>query len=170
MELKMAGAAAVVFSCGWFGIRVSYELKAEERLFRNTINCLNYMESELKYHVIALPELCRRTADHVGGRLGKTLEKFATEMELRNAPDAASCMSFVLSREEAYSAKFRRLLNAFGHCLGVFDLEGQLAGIGEVREMCSRELQELESINKEKLRGYRTIGFCMGAALAILLI
>ena len=57
-----------------------------------------------------------------------------------------------------------------GHSLGRFDLDGQLADLEIVRQMCIRDLQGLSSNKGDCLKTYQILGFSAGAALIILLI
>ena len=66
--------------------------------------------------------------------------------------------------------RLRRMLLLLGHSLGRFDLSGQLKGLASVRERCGQELQALRSDRDSRLRSFRVLGLCAGAALVILLI
>ena len=62
------------------------------------------------------------------------------------------------------------MLLLLGSSLGRFDLAGQLKGLSAVKGQCALELQELRTDREPRLRSYRVLGLCAGAALVILLI
>ena len=62
----------------------------------------------------------------------------------------------------------RRLLRQLGKTLGRFDLEGQLQGLQAVCAACLEARDSLQKDRDTRLRSYRTLGLCAGAALAIL--
>ena len=57
-----------------------------------------------------------------------------------------------------------------GRSLDRFDLAGQLKGIAATRSACRREVGALLENRDLRLRSYKTLGLCAGAALAVLLI
>jgi hypothetical protein len=61
-------------------------------------------------------------------------------------------------------------LQRLGTSLGHFDLEGQLQGIEQVRQLCKGHLENLERSQDTRIRNYQTLSICAGAALAIILI
>ena len=75
-----------------------------------------------------------------------------------------------MDRQPGIPGRLRRLIYQLGKSLGRFDLPGQLKGIAAAKESCKRELRELERNREQRLRSYRTLGLCAGAALAVLLI
>ena len=66
--------------------------------------------------------------------------------------------------------RLHRLLLQLGHSLGRFDLSGQLSELTALREQCDEEIRELRLDRSERLKSYRVLGLCAGAALVILLI
>ena len=126
------------------------------------------MQCELQYRLTPLPELCRQAGQASGGAIREVLEGLASELEWQTAPDAASCMATVLGRSCTLSGRCRRLLNQMGKTLGRFDLEGQLNGLQAVCTACVEASERLQRDRDVRLRSYRTLGLCAGAALAIL--
>ena len=58
----------------------------------------------------------------------------------------------------------------FGKTLGRFDIEGQVQSLEYSIEECNRKLAEMDCNKEMKLRNYKTLGLCAGAALAILFV
>ena len=72
------------------------------------------------------------------------------------------------SRQHTLSC--RSLLSQLGKSLGQLDLAGQLRGLAAAQEACRKELERVEAEKAGRLRCYRALGLCAGAALAILLL
>lgn len=170
MHMKIIGAILVVGACGGFGFSLAHESKREERLLLQILQILDYMQNELQYHLTPLSELCRGAGKESGGELRRILVRMARELEAQLAPDAASCMEKALCAESTLPRQTRKIMKQLGKSLGRFDLPGQLNGLEGVRKMCKRELKALEWNRDDRLRSYRTLGLCAGAALAILLV
>ena len=160
----------VIGGCGGFGFSVAGEAMRQERQLRQLLETLDFMESELRYRLTALPELFQLCALRTNGCLKRLFLDFAGELDAHSAPDVEQCLRTSLDRQPGLPARLRRRIWQLGKTLGRFDLAGQLRGIDSAREGCRRELRELERNRQQRLRSYRTLGLCAGAALAILLL
>lgn len=170
MNYKWIGAILIVLSCGGFGICLASGHRREETALRQLVSALDYMECELQFRLTPLPDLCRQAGSEGKGVVREVLLKLASELEAQVAPDVASCMRTALSSAGDVPARTKDALTMMGQSLGRFDLPGQLKGLDAVRSSCRRELEELTNNRDVRLRSYQTLGFCAGAALAILFI
>ena len=170
MSLKIIGAVLIIATCGGVGISMAATHRRDEKGLRSLIGALNLMECELQFRLTALPELCRNSASAQKGEVGQVLDRLAMELDGQVAPDVETCMEAAIGEFPKLSPRMRRNLQNLGHSLGKFDLNGQLKGLAEVRSQCALELNEMSTGREIRLRGYQTLGFCVGAALAILFI
>lgn len=170
MNFKWIGAIFIILSCGGFGICLASAHRKEEASLRQLVSALDYMECELQFRLTPLPDLCRLAGNECKGNVGKVLLKLASELEAQVAPDVASCVRSALSAGGEIPTRTREALELMGQSLGRFDLQGQLKGLEAVRASCRRELEALTNNRDVRLRSYQTLGFCAGAALAILFI
>ena len=170
MTVKLIGAILIIAACGAFGYMIAASHKREERTLKNLICALDYMECELQFRMTALPELCRQTASETSGILAKVFTMLANELENQICPDVKSCMAAVLSKTKDIPSQTMESLHLLGHCLGRFDLQGQLKGLESVRQECRIKLNKLMGNSEVRTRSYQTLGLCAGAALAVLLI
>lgn len=168
MTYKWIGAALVIAGCGGFGFSLATGQKREEDALRQLIRVLRFMKWELQFRMTPLPELCRQAAGEARGQVRDVILYLATELEKQEQVDAAACMKAALIRSCDLPRSTKRLLMQLGRCLGRFDLAGQLEGLDSVRSACKAELRELANNRDARLRSYRTLGLCAGAALAIL--
>lgn len=170
MSYKWIGAVLIVGSCGGFGISLAVQRKREEAMLAQLCGILDNMLWELPFQLTPLPELLRHTAGKYRGNLGTLLLELAEQLDRQVLPDVLSCMEAVLSDTVLHFPLLKQLLLQLGKSLGRFDLSGQLKGLSALREQCGQELQVLRSDRDTRLRSYRILGLCVGAALVILLV
>lgn len=169
MQYKFLGAALVVAGCGFFGILLAVNCRRETEMLRSLCSALTFMCCELGARMTPLPELCRCAGGHCDGGVRKTFLAIAEELDAQVAPDATCCVTAAVNRCPELPRRCRETFLKVGKMLGRFDLQGQMDALESARQECERERKELEDNQKQRLRTYKTLGFCAGAALAILL-
>ena len=169
MSVKWFGAILIVLACGGCGFSMAASHLTQERTVRALIAALEFMESDLRYRLTPLPELCNCAGNMIRGQIGDVFLKVSQRLQQQTAPDVAVCMAAAVADSELDGAVRKHLLT-LGETLGRFDLDGQLRGIEAVQSECRRTLEKLYNHRESRLRSYQTLGLCAGAALAILLI
>lgn len=170
MTAKWMGAAFIIFGCGGFGFSLAAGKRKEERILKQLIRILNYLECELQYHLTPLPQLCRQAGKEAGGTVRAVFLQMAEELDAKTFPDAASCMESALFFNVDIPYYIREIFYQLGRMLGYFDLPGQIKSLHAIQETCEWELCRLRKNRDERLRSYQTLGLCAGAALVILFI
>lgn len=168
MELKWIGAVLILVGCGGFGFSVASSTKRETHMLQDLLNALRMMESELQYKLTPLPELCRQAGKCSAGSVQEVFLNLARELDWQLMPDVGSCMAEAIEKSHTLPKSVRKLFSQLGTCLGRFDLSGQLNQLEYVRTACEKELSAFASNQEIRLRNYRTLGLCTGAALAVL--
>lgn len=168
MTIKWIGAAFILFGCGGWGFLLASAYHHQESTLRALYQVLQAMQWELQYRLTPLPELCRMAAKEAPGELGNLFRDLGRELDWNSQPDAAGCMGAALQRHPNLPPKVKGLLRQLGRTLGRFDLEGQIQGMESVRRECDTILAGLHQDKELRLRSYRTLGLCAGAALVIL--
>lgn len=168
MNIKLIGAVLIIAGCGGVGFSMASAHRREENALRQLVATLDYMGCELQYHLLPLPELCRRVAGESAGPVRQVIENLACELENQIAPDAAACMTAALAKTPKLPHRLKKNLAELGVSLGRFDLPGQLKGLEAARLSCRQDLEELSRDRDVRLRSYQTLGLCAGCALAIL--
>ena len=168
--MRLIGAALVFLGCGYFGFSIATTHKKEEKMLRQIISAINYMECEMQYRLTPLPRLLEQTAKEIGGIVGAVFGALASELENQISPEVSCCMETVLRKQKDIPHYGQDALSMLGTCLGRFDLQGQLKELEAVQALCQRQLKLLETDRDTRLRSYQTLGLCAGAALAILLL
>ena len=168
MTWKLIGSVFVIISCAGFGFITASEHYREVKSLKNLVDCLNYMEWELKYRMTHLPDLCNDITNQFGGIIKSIFKDLAESFDMQSEPDAQHCMERILSNRKDVPSYTKTALYYLGRSLGKFDLEGQIKGIHSVRVECVRNLEHLQNNQAVRIRSYKTLGLCAGAAIAIL--
>lgn len=170
MTIKLIGAILIIVSCAGMGFSMAASQIKAERSLEQLILATEWMTNELQHHMSPLPDLCRQAAIQVHGRLRTILITLADELDRQEHSDAHACMSVALENEKDLPESAAKHLHRLGQSIGRFDLAGQLSGLESVRQSAQRELDGLRANMDTRIRSYRTLGICAGAALAILFI
>lgn len=168
MSIKLIGAIMIAAGGAGIGASMASAHRREEAALNQLAAAMSYMRSELEYHLLPLPELCRRTAGASSGVVATVFNALAEELESQLAPDAGCCMYAALAKVPGLPRRLRKHLSGLGISLGRFDLKGQLNGLDAVCDACRRDMEEMALNRDQRLRGYQTLGLCAGCGLAIL--
>ena len=170
MTIKLLGAVCVILGCGGFGFMIAANARKEMFALRQLIAALDFMECELNYRMTPLPQLCRLTSAVTNGCIQKAFICLAEELELQTEGNVNKCISSTVRRCPDIPRYTAQRLTELGHSLGKFDLNGQLKCFQAVNAENIRLLDRLSNDHDTRLRSYKTLGLCAGAALVILFI
>lgn len=168
MSVKLYGAAMIIAACGGVGCFRASAYKKEEQILGDLIVTTETMILELRYCSTPLPELCRSAASNDYGPVGQVLRDLADRLEENNAPCVSDCMSMSIEHVSRIPDSIRSRLELLGQSLGRFDLEGQIQGLEHFLESCRNRAKTMANDSEQRIRSFRTLGFCAGSALAIL--
>lgn len=170
MNYKLIGALLIISSCGCCGFLSAAYHASDIRMFENLIHALDFMVCELQYRATPLPQLCRQAGGQCSGKIGKVFIALSDELESQISPDVGICMSSVICRFEGFNRSLSSVLLELGNQLGCFDLPGQIRVLEHCRDQSAAKLKQLNENKESRLRSYRTLGLCAGAAIAILFV
>lgn len=170
MNLKWIGAILIILASGGTGFSLASAHRQKEIQLRQLLSALDYMQCELQYRMIPLPDLCRQTGSQSQGWIQKLFLVLAAELEDQIAPDVQCCIRDATAKLPGLPDIIAEPVRILGDTLGRFDLEGQIKGLEAGRQACRRNLETLTTNREERLRSYQTLGLCAGAAIAILLL
>ena len=170
MIVKLIGAIGIMAACGGYGFYVAHRYMNQLRLLKRFLHILNRMEWELQYRRKPLPELCRYISSEERGAFRELFIRFAVELDNQIQPDAQHCMFSAIEAVSHLPDIIKTLLGELGDELGRYDLKCQVEGIGCVRKSVLEYIKEFENDKDKRVRGYKTLGLCAGAALVILFV
>ncbi len=166
---KWLGACLIIAGCGGVGFSIASNYRKKEKLLRQLIRILQFMERELQFRLTPLPELCRQAAKEVEGSLGLLFQDLANQLNRQVSPEVSVCMEYALKTCPDIPPLLRKHLLYLGRTLGRFDLSGQIQGIRAAKTACRESIQYLDHDRENRLRSYQTLGICAGSALVVLL-
>ena len=169
MYIKLTGAILIILGCGGYGVLMAVNHRRETAALHQLANAMERMICELEYRLTPLPELCRFGAEQTKGSVRQFFLALADAMDEQVSPDVGVCTVAVLKEISSLPSHSAAHLQALGQTLGRFDLSGQLTAFERCKQSCMMQLEVMEHQQAQRLRSYQTLGFCTGAALAILL-
>lgn len=167
---KLLGAALTLVGCAGIGFCLCQEDRRTYQETQRMIKALQWMLWELNYRMSPLRELCLGGAEHSGGMVGKTLTLLAQELDRQMVPDVSVCMETVLQVVGGMPRNVAGYFTDLGAGFGKFDLQGQAEALEATLERCKTDLLQQERNRGLRLRNYRALSLCAGAALIILLL
>ena len=170
MLIKGIGAICVILGCGAIGFQIAANYIKEERALRQLISVLDFMTCELQYRLTALPDLCRMCSAESKGCVSKVFHFLYEELTAQVSPDVGSCMTAALVKVKDLPPTTAEMLNLLGSTLGRFDFSGQVRLLESVRIQSRERLEQILVHKDVRVRSYKTLGLCAGAAMAILFI
>ncbi len=168
--IRWIGAAMILLAGGGYGYVTARQYRCEEKALEELRQLLMYLSSELQCRLTPLPQLLAEAAKQGKGVISRVFLQLQQALDEQLLPDAEICMVHAVEHTPALPENAKDRLLYLGKQLGKFDLDGQLAGLDAVKQMCERDLAGLRSEREAKLRSNQVLGLCAGAALVILLI
>ena len=170
MTVKAIGTVLIITGCSAAGFSIAQSSRKEIQLLHEIKKALSNMENTLQYDLRPLPELCRHTASVVSGPVRDIFQNLSRELDWQFAPDVYSCMCEAIRKSRPLPARVKPYFIRLGKTLGQFDIPGQIKELDALQQLCQSDLTSLQENLDTRLRSYRTLGVCAGAALAILFI
>lgn len=169
--MKVLGAVLICVCCGWFGFSLSSAHKREERNLKQLIASLEYMQCEIQYRLLTLPELCLQASSVCEkGPVRDFWVAFKQELDQQLTAEVQPCLLAALDHTPQMTGITRECLLSIGKDLGIFDMDGQISALESSEIYCKERLENHCAGKDEQRRSYQTLGICAGAALVIILI
>lgn len=168
--LKLIGSVLIIFGAGGFGISKAVRFYRQIRQLNELLHGLELLKCEMNYTLLPVKELCKITAQRVGGTAGKLFSSYSDFL----SKDLSRAKAIQAAMEQTHGLCISNdvqmaLLELFGN-LGRYDLDGENRLLDMTQRRIKNTLKQLESEKKPLVKGYAALGICTGIALAILLI
>lgn len=137
---------------------------------KQLISAMTFMECELTYRMTPLPQLCRLAGAITSGSIKRVFLYLASELEQHCNRSIDLCIHGAIVKCPDLPKLSKLRIEELGKSLGMFDLDGQVKCIKAINAENQRLLKEMTYDHKVRLRSYKTLGLCAGAALVILFI
>ena len=136
MIIRLIGAGCIVAGSGILGIMYTLEHYRTVRMIRQLISAIEYMERELRYRQLPVPELLLNTADYCGGIIKPLFTRLSERICSWQDCDIAASMNTILQSFKTFPEVVAELCRGLGKCMGHFDLRGQLEGFDGMLSEC----------------------------------
>lgn len=167
---KLIGSVLIIAGCAGFGFTAAASHIREELAMGQFIRAISFMKSRLSTQLTPLPELCDLAGHACGSAVGNVLIRFSGLLQETVSENLSRVMMLALKQSQPLPPNTRVMLENLADRLGKFDLEGQLRELDAQLQEAQRILQLLQTDRTNRLRSYRTLGICAGAAIVILFI
>ena len=167
---KILGSLLIVIGAGGFGIGKAVRFYRQIRQLNELLRSLELLKCEMNYTLLPVKELCKLTAERVGGTAGSLLNHYADYL----SEDYTRAKAIQAAMEKTSSLCIPNdvqmaLLELFGN-LGRYDLDGENRLLVMTQKRLKATLEQCETEKKPLAKGYAALGICTGIALAILLV
>lgn len=168
--IKIIGSLFIIFGAGGFGIGKAARFHRQIRQLNELLRALELLKCEMNYTLLPVQELCKMTAERVGGTAGSLLYHYADYL----SKDFTRAKAIQAAIEHTNGLCIPNdiqmaLLELFGN-LGRYDLDGENRLLVMTQNRLKNTLMQCEAEKKPLVKGYAALGICTGIALAILLI
>lgn len=166
LVIKIIGAVLIVCASFYVGCSLSKKLFKRRDFFKNFITFLSSLETRIRYDSYDIFTLVSVCAD------GDNLSYFKFEEQAFSVPFSTEWNKKVeqLPKSVSLTKSDKQLLCDFGSELGKTDVEGQLKHIALYKAIFSKQLTNAEDAIIQKSKLYKTMGFFVGTAAALMMI
>ncbi|MCI6729756.1 MAG: stage III sporulation protein AB [Candidatus Faecousia sp.] len=168
--IRWIGAIFVVGACGACGFSMAASYRLLEQSLRQLQSALELMQCQMSYRLTELPELCGILSTACTGVVGRVFRALGQELQKGECDAVSGCMTLVLARTPDLPEPCREIFRQMGKSLGQLDLSGQLSSLAALNETVKRHLDRVSAEKAGRIRCYRALSLCGGAALALLLL
>lgn len=170
MTIRLIGAVMILSGSGVLGYLMSSAYRREIKLLCQFLELLDAVECELQYRQEPLPAIFDRISKNRSEEVFILFSALADELRSQIQPDVQSCLYSVMSKHSNLPCSLAGLVNKFGRTLGQYSAKGQLLELEAVRQEAKHLKEHLETEQKVKIKNYRALSICAGAAVVIILI
>lgn len=167
--IKIIGSVCIISGCAAMGFSIALTHKRNAYILQQLLLALEFMLCELPERMPPLPILSRDTAQHTSGKIRQIFAELSEILDLQEYANTEQCMNTIVDRHTLPESAKLNLLR-LGQSLGRFDIPGQVSGLISIKQSVERELNAILTNMEVRIRSYKTLGICAGAALAILFI
>lgn len=170
MIIRWFGAFCIVAGSGCIGLVYNLQQRSNIRILEQLTDVIRYMEQDLRYRQLPLPDLLQNAMCQCDGVTLKVLTAYYHMLHRQATVDTEEGMKKILAEYQGISAQVREGFIKFARCIGQFDIAGQLITFANIREELTEAIKHMTKDHAAKKRSRQTLALCAGAAIAILLI
>lgn len=163
--IKLIGCALLVGATTLFGFFKANSLYKRKIFINDFLVFLDSLATNIRYNSDELSVILSQSEDSFGKLIyGSYTEQKGSFFEKWKKAVISVCDGSFLKHED------KQLFCSFGEKLGVTDVEGQLKHIELYKGLAKAHLDDCQKDITEKSRLYKTMGFFVGTAAALVII
>lgn len=168
--LNIVGAVLVIGASAGFGIGTAMGYYRKVRQLREFCRSLEILKCEMNYTLAPVGQLCRVTAQRVGGTAGAYFSAYGEGVEAGLSRGGAAQRA--IEKTKALTLPNDALMCLLELCgdLGRYELPGENRLIDLTLQRLRGALERYEGEKRPMVRGYVLLSICTGIALTILMI
>lgn len=170
MILRIMGAVLILSGSGIFGFMLAAAYRKEITALSELLEILNTIECDLQYKISSLPVILKNLSCSKKGVVYNFCKNLSQELDTQIQPSVYHCVQATLEKSENIPNNTRKLLEKLGHSLGNFDVDGQILELHALKKESELLKEKLLAEQENKLRSYKTLALCAGAAIVIIFI
>ncbi len=163
--IKIIGCALLVGATTLFGFVKAHRLYRRKDFIKEFLVFLDWLATNIRYSNDELTVILSHSEDAFGRMIYNSYKE-------QNGSFFERWKRSVINASDGYFLKHedKQLLCSFGENLGVTDVEGQLKHIELYKGLAKSHLDNCKKDITEKSRLYKTMGFFVGTAAALIVI
>ncbi|MGI9951527.1 stage III sporulation protein SpoIIIAB [Moorellaceae bacterium AZ2] len=170
--LKLAGAGLVILSCGFLGLGLSQAYFTRPRELRTLSAGLKMLETEIVFTATPLPLALARISERLEEPVALLFRVTARLLQEERGLPAAEAWEQgleVLRERSSLTPADLDILRVLGQGLGASGREDQAKNLELARQHLHRQLAAAEEDANRQGKMWRTLGFLLGATVALLM-
>lgn len=164
LVIKIIGCILLVSATTLMGFKKAQRLYKRRDFINDFLVFLDTLATNIRYSTDELSIILSKSEDRFGKAIYGAYEKYdGTFLKMEN--DGSGYFRRLRLKHED-----KQLLCSFGEKLGITDVEGQLKHIELYKGLANAHLDDSKNEIKQKSRLYKTMGFFVGTAAALVII
>lgn len=170
--MKVWGVLLLIGAAGLLGLwkANTYTLRVKELMEMQTI--FRMLETEITYHLTPAPIALAQMVPRIGPLYGQFFQTVSEEITMHHQvlQEAWRMGMQQLSLKSCCRKEDLELLGSFGQNFGEGDLLEQQKNFQLLQDRLSYQLIDAQNESKKNQRLWKYMGFCTGAAIALMLV
>lgn len=170
--LKLCGALIVIFALGGAGILTAKNYQQHPQQIKSIRIAFRMLETEIAYAATPLPEALAKISGYFSlpvALLFSCTREALLSGEGLTATEAWGVALTAFAPQASLKDEDLEILQHFGSGLGNSDREEQVKNLKLVQEQLKVQEQKAETEREKNEKLWRTLGFLMGAVVALIL-
>ena len=171
MMVRLIGFLCVAAGAAASGFGIASEVKKQCVFYRRLLDALEFLRTEIEFHLTPLRDICNQLSGMVGKPLDVIFHEVGNSLsDAAGRPAGVLMRRAILNQGTGLPKAGREVMEGLFDVLGKQDVIAQVRAVDLSIERTKSALNQLEKEKQDRCRTYRTIGICAGLAVAVILL